>query len=548
MRGSSFLHLLLFGTRRYISTTVFTRVYQRIRAGGLYNLYNFDHDFVTRRFETSFLCEAAFMPILTLSLFGLVFLGAEPQAGPPVEDVFGRTLNGQSLVLVDWEGYMANPAIRLLIGPRPDAALPAKVVLRASDPRIYFDLPGDAGQNGARKEFLFKAHAKIPVSIAIFPDRDGRDEEHELHVECVDGNDRRTALSLPIRVIDQDREDRGLVFSVKVDFSQDRTGFFQDAAARAVIIRAANDWAYFFDDMQLAGVPAGAEQTFLWNPDGFKTGRYRTNEDEYRGFLLYAYGIKGDEIRSGGEPSRAGGFQRSGEADLPIRRSGGVEVEVRGNYNTLGWLMELDDADWWRATNLNGMKHDLYSIVHHEIGHALIFNPGHTCFAAAKLLGTLRNARLTAYVGSAPPIDRTDHLRDVVDPESLRGAFGNEYHGKTPRGRWLITKTDLLSAEAVGYVLRETSAFAQLKLTTDILPKGAVGAHYSALVRATGGIPFYNWEVIDGQLPEGLALDRFSGEIDGIPKRTGSSAFTVRVREYNEKSPGKSQRLKIEIE
>lgn len=548
MRGSSILHLLLFGMRRYFSTTVFTRVYQRIRAEGLYNLYNFDHDFVTRRFETSSLCEAAFMPILTLSLFGLVFLGAEPQAEPRVEDAFGRTLNGQGFVLVDWEGYLANPAIRLLIEPPPDVTFPAKVVLHASDPRIYFDLPGDAAQNGARKEFLFKAHAKTPVSIAIFPDRDGRDEQHELRLECVDGNDQRTTLNLPIRVIDQDRENRGLAFSIKVDFSQDRTGFFQDVAAQAVIVRAANDWAYFFDDMQLAPVPAGAEQTFLWNPDGFKTGRYRTNQDEYRGFLLYAYGIEGDELRSGGEPSRAGGFQRSGEIDLPIRRSGGVEVEVRGNYNTLGWLTELDDADWWKATNLHGVKHDLYSIVHHEIGHALIFNPGHTHFAAGKLLGTLRNARLAEYLGVAPPIDRTDHLRGVVDPESLRGAFGNEYHGKTPRGRWLITKTDLLCAEAVGYVLRETSAFAQLKLTTDVLPKGAVGTRYSTLVRATGGIPFYNWEIIDGRLPDGLTLDQFSGEIDGIPKRAGSSEFTMRVRDYHEKSPGKSRRLKIAIE
>lgn len=487
------------------------------------------------------------MSTITLTLLSLALLEARPSAEPLVEDRFGRSLNEHELVLMDWEGYMANPVIRFFVTLPPNASLPARAVVKASDSRIYFDLPSEIGPNGPRKEFLFEDRTRATVSMAIFPDRDGRDESHALNVEVIDAAGQRTTLNVPIRVIDQDREDRRPDFPIIVNFSQDRTGVLQDAAMRAVITRAANDWAYFFGGMELSPVPKGAERTFLWDRDGFKTGRYITNEKEYKGFLLYAYGIEGDELRSGGEPSRAGGFQRLAGTDLPIRRSGGVEVEVRGNYNTLGWVVDFKDGEWWKATNLREVKPDLYSIVHHEIGHALIFNPGHTRFAASKLFGALRNARVSEYVGKAPPIDRSDHLPRVVDPESLRGAFGNEYHGQTPRGRWLITKTDLLCAEAVGYLLRETSAFAQLKLVTGDLPAGKVGARYSAHVRATGGISFYDWEVVNGRLPDGLALDRFSGEIYGIPNRVGAARFTVRVQSYDETSAGKTRELKIEI-
>jgi hypothetical protein len=54
------------------------------------------------------------------------------------------------------------------------------------------------------------------------------------------------------------------------------------------------------------------------------------------------------------------------------------------------------------------------------------------------------------------PIDRSDHLDGVIDPESGQGAFGYEYHGNIPRERWIPTKLDLLYAQEVGYTLRRT--------------------------------------------------------------------------------------------
>jgi len=397
--------------------------------------------------------------------------------GLEIVDDHGRAITQQGIVLVDWEGYIANPAVRFYLVPPPDTAFPAIAVLSAGESRLHFDLPSDVGRDGPRKEVVWQKHEKLPVYLSIFPDRDGQDEGHRLRIDFSDARGSRKSLSLPVRVIDQDQS-RANAFSITVDFSQDRTGFFQDEKKRATVVQAANDWGYFFADMKLRPVAKGAEQTLIWGSDGFKTSTRVTNAQEYQGFLLYTYGIRNEllrsdsaipparlllkrgaaaqMIRSGGEPSPYGGFQIAGGHKKLIRRSGGLEIEVQGNYNTLGWIVTLSDGEWWKAANLGGAAADLYSIAHHEIGHALIFNPNNSLIKRGE---TLKDDRVRAYLGVFPTLSQSDHLEGVIDPASLHGAFGNEYHGRMPRGRWLITKLDLLCARAIGYELRETSTF-----------------------------------------------------------------------------------------
>lgn len=60
------------------------------------------------------------------------------------------------------------------------------------------------------------------------------------------------------------------------------------------------------------------------------------------------------------------------------------------------------------------------------------------------------------------------------------------------------------------------------------MPSGMVGTEYSQMVEAEGGTPPYIWEIYDGQLPTGLALDA-NGLISGVPTAIGRYAFTVRV-------------------
>lgn len=439
-----------------------------------------------------------------------------------VEDVHGRPLNGRAVTLVDWDGFMANPAIKLRVRAPLTVSFPALVEVRSTEPRLYFDLPSSFGASGPTR-YLSIEDPNVPAElfISIFPDRDGEDETHTLEI-TID----HLTVTLDVHVIDQDLNLPHL-FDVTVNFGQDETGFFSDALKRTVVQQAVDDWTYFIGDMDLDTVAVGAERTLIWDSDGFNDPRNVTNAAAYTGFLLYAYGIHHAELRSGGEPS-TWAFQRSNGSTLPLRRSGGVEIETMGNYNTLGWLVSTSESDWWDATNYGDEQADLYSIVHHEAGHALFFNPGYSNFDRS---GTLTSSKIVAYHGSALTIDAYDHFDAIVDRSSQAGAFGAEYYGSVARGRWLPTKLDLLALEAVGYELRALPAFSTPVITTPISGTGSAGNAFELALTANGGTPAYDWTLAAGALPPGLTLDRFSGLISGTPTQSGTFSFTVRVRD-----------------
>jgi hypothetical protein len=274
------------------------------------------------------------MVLLVLCLLGAAAAGAANV--PQVEDRFGRDIRAAGLTLVDFDGYMANPAIEFSIVPPSQAALPVKVTLAAREPRMYFDLPSEAGPHGPRKEMTFAGGQKLIVWASIFTARHKRSFDSPLQMQLVDTRGRRWSFELPVHVLAIERHDDPPTFPITLDFSQDTTGFFKDEAHRAAVEQAAGDWSYYLADMRLQPVAAQAEQTWIWDPDGFKTSHLVRNARAYSGYLLYVYGIAGPELRSGGEPSAAGAFQRRGGEELPIHRSGGLEVETRGNYNTRG--------------------------------------------------------------------------------------------------------------------------------------------------------------------------------------------------------------------
>ena len=465
------------------------------------------------------------------------------------EDIFGRSLITRGMTLVDWEGQIANPAIKIFVRPPSDATFPATAVISSTQPRLYFDLPSTATATGPSKTLSFPNSSPVPVFVSIFPDRDTADENHTLSLTFTASGGAQRTQTLNVHVIDQDKP-AAPVFNVTVNFTKDQTGFFGDAAKRSIVQQAADDWAYFFTGMNLDAVPAGAEQTFIWNSDGFISGSYTANLAAYTGYLLYAYGINQAvaPYRSGGEPSFYGGFQKVGGVALPLKRSGGHELEIKGNYNTLGWYLTTGDDDWWKASNFGNEQNDLYSIAHHEIGHALIFNPAHTTFGTFKTAGQINDANVVAYQGAMPQIDSSDHLNGTIDRLSKKGAFGYEYYGDMPQRRWTITKLDLLVAQAIGYTLRPTSAFAPLAIATTGLPRGAVASYYAQTLQASGGIPFYKWTVTSGALPGGLALDSFTGAITGNPAAVGTFNFTVELRDYDTQTTPITWSTQIRIE
>jgi hypothetical protein len=75
-----------------------------------------------------------------------------------------------------------------------------------------------------------------------------------------------------------------------------------------------------------------------------------------------------------------------------------------------------------------------------------------------------------------------------------------------------------------------TIAAPALSITTSSLPNGIVGAAYSQSLAAAGGSGGYTWSITAGSLPAGLSLAG-SGSITGTPTASGTSNFTVQVKD-----------------
>jgi hypothetical protein len=107
-----------------------------------------------------------------------------------------------------------------------------------------------------------------------------------------------------------------------------------------------------------------------------------------------------------------------------------------------------------------------------------------------------------------------------TDARTVRVRFGfdsvdrhkNDYYG------WYVDDVKL------------TIATGTLEIVKDRLPVGEVGMPYYYKFQATGGVPPYTWEA-DSRLPDGLSLNRNTGELTGKPTTSGNFTFTVTVKD-----------------
>ncbi|HEX5423161.1 MAG TPA: putative Ig domain-containing protein [Candidatus Acidoferrales bacterium] len=84
-----------------------------------------------------------------------------------------------------------------------------------------------------------------------------------------------------------------------------------------------------------------------------------------------------------------------------------------------------------------------------------------------------------------------------------------------------------------------------LSVSTTSLAAGTVGTAYSATLQASGGTTPYSWGVSSGSLPAGLTLNASSGAISGTPTASGSSNFTVQVKDANSATATKSLSISV---
>jgi hypothetical protein len=68
-----------------------------------------------------------------------------------------------------------------------------------------------------------------------------------------------------------------------------------------------------------------------------------------------------------------------------------------------------------------------------------------------------------------------------------------------------------------------------LSIATSSLPTGIAGVSYSATLNAAGGLAPFTWQLIAGNLPQGLTLDSQTGQLSGTPTTPGSTALTFQV-------------------
>lgn len=460
-------------------------------------------------------------------LLPVVLFGQQRPDPIRILDTFGRDVKATGITLVDWEGTIANPAIKIDL--RPDQTyLPARVRLSADSPLVVFDLFSEMTPGGPTKTlFLGSTDKSATLRIATWPDRNTESETAKLTVEVTDANESVWTAEIPIHILDQDRE-WPIEFPIVIDDTHDTLNFLDDPIRRRIFETAANDWAYFFAAPEFDEVPAGSETGHIWGPDGFVKRSEVKNARPYRGFELFVHGMRHPDLRSGGAASDLGGVQTIRGKATGLRRSGTISIEVRGNYNENGWQFSERDDEWAKSGNMRRDSHDFYSIMRHEIGHALVFHRVHPAFQAKLKGNRFIDDAVRAYLGTDPACNDVEHFTGVIDPVSRVGMFGNEYGGDMPRKRWMLTKLDLLIAQAVGYKLRDTSPFRALKLSgpSEVALKSGVPVNFA--VSATGGIPSYDFRVVEGKLPAGLSLDRLTGTIAGTTTAT-SGAATIGV-------------------
>ena len=141
----------------------------------------------------------------------------------------------------------------------------------------------------------------------------------------------------------------------------------------------------------------------------------------------------------------------------------------------------------------------------------------------------------------------TQNLTTQVTWTSLNTAVATVSAGGLATGVSAGTTTISATLSSVSGSTGLTVQAAPLSITTASLPNGTVNVAYSATLAATGGTGPYNWSIVSGSLPSGLALNAATGAISGTPTAAATSNFTVQVTDSATPSVTTSKALSISV-
>lgn len=461
-----------------------------------------------------------------------------------VIDIFGRTVNDNGIELVDWQGYIANPYVKLTVKPPTSAVFPVTINLTTQGTsRLMMNRPSTMSATGAAKTLTFaNASSTQDFNLAIHPDRiggNGEIENHTLTLQVVQGNNATSSQNIAIRVLDQD-DNAEPTLPLKFDYRFDTiTNIFGDAGVKAATEQAIKDWFYFFDEASFDTVASGAEQISLPG-DNWQNSISVTNNAAYNGMWIFLRGI--NDPYSTGFPATNGNYHKRAGVQVPgpIPRSLATILDF---YTGFTPFTSLNDEEYY-LTQMPGSsctsncQTDLLGLIAHEFGHAVAFHSDWPGMAAYVASGGANDSEVIAYQGNAVPLDTSYHIPEASSQnwDRLSGQSGGRSHMFHPK-RWMMTKLSLLIAENAGWKLKKTlTPFLAPSIVTTSLPGGTKGTAYSQTLTAKGGVPFYDWNVTSGSLPPGLTLDRFKGTVSGTISGSApqnSYTFTVQLRDYD---------------
>ncbi len=66
-------------------------------------------------------------------------------------------------------------------------------------------------------------------------------------------------------------------------------------------------------------------------------------------------------------------------------------------------------------------------------------------------------------------------------------------------------------------------------------------------LKPNAGIPYYFFEIYEGELPVGLSLDSFTGEIKGSTDETGSYKLSIRAQDNDPTTPAIERNITIRV-
>jgi len=473
--------------------------------------------------------------LFTSQLF-LAPISSAANTDAQVYDIFNRNLNTYGVELVDWQGYLANPYVKLTIKPPITAVYPVTINLKAGGTsRLMMDLPSQLSATGATKSLTFaNVNEQKNFLLEIHPDRiggNGEIESYNLAMTVVENNGSSHVQNIPIRVLDQDDNHESatpLTFDYRFDTI---TSYFSNAAVKTAAERAVKDWFYFFNEQPFDTVASGAETNFVPN-DNFNGNTNVTNNAAFNGEWIFFRGL--NDPYSTGWSSNNGQYHKRNGVIVPgnLHRSLGAALDFGPNKTA---FTSLDDEQWYLTDN-SASTTDVYGLIMHEFGHGFAYSDTWAGMNAYKAAGGT-DSDVVAYQKVAVPLDSSYHIPgDAQYWDRLSGQTGG-WNGLFPNRRWMFTKLALLVAENAGWKLDRTqSPFVVPQIVSSSLPNATKGQAYSQKLVAKGGVPFYDWRITSGTLPAGLSLDMFTGTISGTVSNTQaqtSYTVTVQLRDYD---------------